>query len=117
MTTLEDFETVKGSDAVFNIEITKSRGEVNTKFALKAVGLRKRKLNYLKKGSAFRKTFKNLGCCPELVDASNKITNNILLAVKMRKRTKAVKPNTLPKQFTDRLLPVMGLFRSLRKQT
>ena len=117
-TILDDFEAVKGADAVFNIAVTKSKGEVNTKFALKAVGIHKRNLNYLKQGSAFRKIFKSLGCCPELVDASNKITNNILLAVSMRKRTKAVKPSTLQKQFTERLYQLwddLGLSASKRK--
>ena len=117
-TILDDFEAVKGADAVFNIEVTKSKGEINTKFALKAVGIRKRNLNYLKKGSAFRRIFKRLGCCPELVDVSGKITNNILLAVSMRKRTKQVKPNTLQKQFTERLYQLwnyLGLTETKRK--
>ena len=98
--------------------MTKSKGEINTKFALKAVGIRKRNLNYLKKGSAFRRIFKRLGCCPELVDVSGKITNNILLAVSMRKRTKQVKPNTLQKQFTERLYQLwnyLGLTETKRK--
>jgi hypothetical protein len=117
-TILDDFEAVKGAAAVFNIEVTKSKGEINTKSALKAVGIRKRNLNYLKKGSTFRKIYKSLGCCPELIDASNKITNNILLAVSMRKRTKAVKPNTLQKQFTERLYQLweyLGLSETKRK--
>ena len=117
-TILDDFEAVKGADAVFNIEVTKSKRGVNTKFALRDVGIRKRNLNYLKKGSTFRKIFKSLGCCPELVDASNRITNNILLAVSMRKRTKAVKPNTLQKQFTERLYQLwdyLGLSETKRK--
>ena len=117
-TVLDDFEHVKGADAVFNIEVTKSKGETNTKFALKAVGIRQRKLGYLQKGSTFRKIFKSLGCCPELVDASGKITNDILLAVSMRKRTKSVKPNTLQKQFTERLYQLwsyLGLSETKRK--
>jgi hypothetical protein len=61
-TLLEDFEVVKGADAVFNIAVTKSKSEINTKFALKAVGIRKRNLSYLKKGSKFREIFKSLGC-------------------------------------------------------
>ena len=82
------------------------------------MGIRQRKLNYLKKGSTFRNIFKNLGCCPELVDASGKITNDILLADGMRKRTKAVKANTLQKQFTERLYQLwsyLGLSDQKRK--
>jgi hypothetical protein len=117
-TIMDDFEVVKGADTVFNIAVTKSKGEINTKFALKAVGIRKRNLGYLKQGSKFRETFKSLGCCPELVDSSSKITNNILKAVSMRKRTKVVKPNTLQKQFTARLYQLwnyLGLTEIKRK--
>jgi hypothetical protein len=86
---------------LFSISQSKSRKEKNAKFALRNVGLRKRRLHHLTPGSKFLNMFTSYGPSPIMLDVNGKRTEDIETAVSFVARPDA-SDSTLQGSFDKR---------------